>query len=107
MPAREAGVKLWSESNADSEEVPFAFLGDCVEGVVSQRGRHIGKSDLALTEELRVLRLLFTQNVARLADASGIVTITSVPGNHDETHRSLVDAKPHDLFAVDSLRAVQ
>lgn len=107
MQALDAGVERWSASDADSEEVLVAFLGDCIEGVVSQGGRNIGNNDLSLTEQLRVLRHLMTQTVARFADAGAVVTIASVPGNHDETHRSPVNAKPHDSFAVDSLRAVE
>src|SRR5699024_1942253 len=81
--------------------------GDCVEGVVSQGGKNIGNNDLTLTEQLRVLRHLMTQTIARFADAGAEVTVASVPGNHDETYRAPVNAKPHDSFAVDSLRAVQ
>lgn len=107
MSALEAGIKRWSESDADSEEVLIAFLGDCIEGVVSQGGKNIGNNDLTLTEQLRVLRHLMTQTIARFADAGAVVTVASVPGNHDETYRSPVNSKPHDSFAVDSLRAVE
>src|SRR5699024_9308662 len=103
MQVLDAGVTRWAESDADSEEVLIAFLGDCVEGVVSQGGKNIGNNDLTLTEQLRVLRHLMTQTVARFADAGAVVTVASVPGNHDETHRAPVNAKPHDSFAVDSL----
>lgn len=105
--ALDAGVRRWSESDADSEEVLIAFLGDCIEGVVSQSGRNIGNNDLTLTEQLRILRHLMMQTITRFTDAGAVVTVASVPGNHDETHRSPVNAKPHDSFAVDSLRAVE
>ena len=107
MQALEAGIERWASSDADSKELLIAFLGDCIEGVVSQGGRNIGNNDLTLTEQLRVLRHLMTQTVARFADAGAVVTVASVPGNHDETHRAPVNAKPHDSFAVDSLRAVE
>ena len=107
MQALEAGIERWASSDADSKELLIAFLGDCIEGVVSQGGRNIANNDLTLTEQLRVLRHLMTQTVARFADAGAAVTVASVPGNHDETHRAPVNAKPHDSFAVDSLRAVE
>lgn len=107
MSALDEGVRRWSESDADSEQVLIAFLGDCIEGVVSQGGKNIGNNDLTLTEQLRVLRHLMTQTIARFGDAGAVVTVASVPGNHDEPHRAPVQSKPHDSFAVDSLRAVE
>lgn len=106
MSALESGIERWASSDAESNDVLIAFLGDCIEGVVSQGGRNAGNNDLTLTEQLRVLRHLMTQTVARFADAGARVTVASVPGNHDETHRIPVNSKPHDSFAVDSLRAV-
>lgn len=90
-----------------TDTVLIAFLGDCIEGVVSQGGKVIGDSDLVLTDQLRLLRSLMTRAVLAFREVCPNVVVASVPGNHDQTHRSPVEAKPHDSFAVDSLRAVE
>lgn len=107
MSALDAAVDRWSTSDQESDELLIAFLGDCIEGVVSQGGRNIGNNDLTLTEQLRVLRHLMTKTLTRFAEAGARITVASVPGNHEEVYRSPVNSKPHDSYAVDSLRAVE
>lgn len=104
MSSLEAAIVRYEQD--PTGHVLVAFLGDCIEGIVSQRSKVIGDSDLTLTEQLRVLRHLMTQTVSRWRDTGASLTVASVPGNHDETHRAPVNAKPTDSFAVDSLHAV-
>ena len=85
----------------------IAFLGDCIDGIVSQGGKVIGGADLTLTEQLRLLRHLFQYAIQEVTKLVPEVHVASVPGNHDETHRQPVEAPAHDSFAVDSLRAVE
>ncbi|WP_051298074.1 metallophosphoesterase [Brevibacterium album] len=95
------------EARADPPEtILLAFLGDCVEGMVSQQGRVVGNSDLGLTDQLRVLRHLVTYAVLELQGLAGELHVATVPGNHDEAYRSPVPAAPTDSFAIDSVRAV-
>lgn len=101
----EAGVRKWQA--APTGHVIVAFLGDCIEGVVSQGGRNIANNDLSLTEQLRVLRHLMTRTITWFLGAGAKLTVLSVPGNHDETYRSPVQASPGDSFAVDALRTVE
>lgn len=97
---------------ADLEDIPaehvvLAFLGDCIEGSVSQGGKVMAGWDMNLTEQLRLLRHLMTYAIRRLLTVCDDITVASVPGNHDETHRSPLPSEPTDSYAVDSLRAVQ
>ncbi|GAA1645703.1 hypothetical protein GCM10009700_35130 [Brevibacterium sanguinis] len=94
-------------NEAPTGSVLIAFLGDCIEGVVSQGGRNIGENDLSLTDQLKVLRHLMTQTILQFEETGARLTILSVAGNHDEPYRSPVNAKPTDSFAIDSLRAVE
>lgn len=105
MSAMRAAVRRYNDN--PTGQVLIAFLGDCVEGVVSQGGRNIGNNDLTLTDQLKVLRHLMTQTVLEFQKTGAELTVASVPGNHDETYRSPVNSQPHDSFAVDSLRAVE
>lgn len=105
ISALQAAVRRYNENPTGT--VLVAFLGDCIEGVVSQGGKNIGNNDLTLTDQLRVLRHLMTQTVLEFSRTGADLTVASVPGNHDETYRNPVNSKPHDSFAVDSLRAVE
>lgn len=89
------------------EHVIVAFLGDCIEGVVSQGGRNIPNNDLPLTDQLRLLRHVMMNVIGMMVNTGAYVTVLSVPGNHDEAYRSPVNAQPRDSFAVDALRAVE
>lgn len=101
----ENAVMEWEKN--PTETVLITFLGDCIEGVVSQGGRNINNNDLTLTEQLRTLRHLMTRAVQAFHKQDVELHVASVPGNHDETHRNPVNAPPHDSFAVDSLKAVE
>lgn len=105
VSALQSAVRRYNENPTGT--VLIAFLGDCIEGVVSQGGKNIGNNDLSLTDQLRVLRHLMTQTVLEFSRTGADLTVASVPGNHDETYRNPVNARPHDSFAVDSLRAVE
>jgi predicted phosphodiesterase len=101
-----AGAMREIEDNPPSS-ILLAILGDCIEGVVSQKGRVIGSSDLGLTDQLRVLRHLLTHAIRELCRAGVMVHVAVVSGNHDEAFRDPVEASPNDSFAIDSVRAVE
>lgn len=67
--------------------VLLPWLGDCVEGTQSQGGRLVGRLDLTLTEQIRVLRRLAAEQVTAFADLADHVTVAAVPGNHGEALR--------------------
>lgn len=95
----------WEKNPTDT--ILIAFLGDCIEGIVSQGGRNINNNDLTLTEQLRTLRHLMTHTIQTFHKRGVALHVASVPGNHDETHRTPVSSRPDDSYAVDSLRAVE
>lgn len=68
--------------------VLLAFVGDCPEGTQSQGGRLIARLDLTLTEQIRVLRRLFADEVSAFADLTDTITVAAVPGNHGEATRT-------------------
>lgn len=62
-------------------------VGDCIEGLVSQGGSLAKRTDLGLTEMVRVYRRLLWAQVRTYAAIAPKVLVAVVPGNHDEAHR--------------------
>lgn len=90
-----------------TESVLIAFLGDLVEGFVSQGGRVAGYSELTLTEQLRLMRHLALYAIQQFRDACADVHIVTAPGNHGEALRAPFSTKPSDNFDTDVIRSVQ
>lgn len=87
-------------------EILISWVGDCIEGMVSQGGRNSRRTELTTTQQVRLLRLLMTETIRAFAPLSNKVTVVSVPGNHDEAQREPVSTDPSDSWAVDALVAV-
>ena len=66
------------------------WLGDCIEGIVSQNARMLTTLDISITEQVRAYRRLMMHQIATLAPLAEKVIIPVVPGNHDETTRTQV-----------------
>lgn len=104
-------VKRWKESVANAlagwhGNVHIAFLGDLIEGYVSQGGANIAQTDLTLTEQLRVARHLVSWTIQEAVNIRGEVIVSAVPGNHGETTR--VQGRPHtDSHDLDIVSSVQ
>jgi predicted phosphodiesterase len=62
--------------------------GDCIEGTMSGGGNRLSRLDLTLTEMLRVYRRTTLAIVQDYADLADKVTVSVVPGNHDEAIRT-------------------
>lgn len=86
--------------------VHIAFLGDCIEGNVSQGGKNLWRTELTVTEQVRVLRRLMLYAIDAYAPLAERVTVVSVPGNHDEAQRLPVATRSDDSWAVDALVAI-
>ena len=84
----------------------IAFMGDCMEGFVSQGGKNAWRTELTLTEQLRLTRRLFLYAIDQFAPLTERLTVVSVPGNHDEAVRSPGMTRYDDSFAIDALVAV-
>jgi hypothetical protein len=83
-----------------------SFVGDCIEGMVSQGGRNARRTVLSTTQQVNLLRQLMIETVKAFAPLTGKLIIVSVPGNHDEAQREPVSTDGSDSWAVDALRAV-
>lgn len=89
------------------DTIVIAWMGDCIEGFVSQNGANAWRTVLTLTEQLRIIRRLMLRAIDRFIDEgyTDIVAI-SVPGNHGDTIRVPVTTRSDDSFDTDALVAV-
>ncbi|QFG12892.1 MRE11 double-strand break endo/exonuclease [Arthrobacter phage Mimi] len=83
-----------------------SFVGDCIEGMVSQGGRNARRTVLSTTQQVNLLRKLMIETVKAFAPLTNDLKVVSVPGNHDEAQREPVSTDGSDSWAVDALRAV-
>ena len=81
------------------------WMGDCIEGMVSQRGRLVATLDLTITQQVRAYRRLMMHQIAMLAPLAIKVLIPVLPGNHDETFRDQI-MPVHDSWAIEGASAV-
>lgn len=101
----EAAVAEAGRHRGEFARVHLPWLGDCVEGHVSQGGRLATRQDLTLTEQIDLLENLMLDQVRAFAGLAPRVTVVSVPGNHDETTRQFA-TRGDDSHAVQALRSV-
>lgn len=71
----------------DIEHVHIAWLGDHVEGFVSQGGANVWRTQLTLTEQIRLTRRVMAYAVIKFAPLATRLTVVAVPGNHGEAVR--------------------
>lgn len=103
----EAAVAIYkAQGSGRPEHVHIAWLGDCIEGNVSQGGKNMWRTRQTVTEQVRVLRRIMLYVIDLFAPHAKRVTVVSVPGNHDEAMRLPVATRSDDSWAVDSLIAV-
>jgi hypothetical protein len=88
------------------ENLVLPWLGDCIEGSVSQGGRNISNLDVSPVEQVRIYRRLMMHELAVLAPLGRRVLVPVVPGNHDETTR-VQNLGPRDSWAIEGAVAVQ
>ena len=87
-------------------QIVLPQLGDCIEGSTSQNGKVLGRSDLSITQQVRIGRRVLMNWVKAFAPLSESVIVPVVPGNHDEPHRILI-TDPVDSWQVEIASAVQ
>ena len=68
--------------------VVLLFGGDCPEGTQSQGGRLVARLDLTLTEQIRVLRRIISDEVTAFATLTDSLTVAACAGNHGEATRT-------------------
>ena len=89
--------------------VMLPWLGDCIEGLVSQGGAlaAAGRLDLTMSEQLRVYRRLMLYQIQQFAGLTDRIIVPVVPGNHDEVQRAgKVVRRYDDSWAIEGAVAV-
>lgn len=89
--------------------IMLPWLGDCIEGLVSQGGAlaAAGRLDLTMTEQLRVYRRLMLHQIQQFAPLADRIIVPVVPGNHDEVQRvGKVQRRYDDSWALEGAVAV-
>jgi hypothetical protein len=71
----------------DIGHVHVSFLGDHIEGFMSQGGANVWRTPLTLNEQIRLTRRVMTHALTTFAPMAERVTMAAVPGNHGETAR--------------------
>lgn len=87
-------------------QIVLPQLGDCIEGTTSQSGKVIGRSDLSVTQQVRIGRRVLMNWVKSFAPLTESLVVPVVPGNHDEPHR-IVITDPVDSWQIEIASAVQ
>jgi hypothetical protein len=81
-------------------------LGDCIEGSTSQNGKVLGRSDLGVSQQVRIGRRVLMAWIKAFAPLCEELIVPVVPGNHDETHRIMM-TDPIDSWQIEVVAAVQ
>ncbi|MBT2587969.1 hypothetical protein [Arthrobacter sp. ISL-95] len=102
----DAGVAQYLQLHDHLAHVHVAWLGDCVEGFVSQGGKNAWRTNGTITEQVRLLRRIMLYAIDAYAPYCKRLTVVSVPGNHDEAMRHPVSTRSDDSWAIDALVAV-
>ena len=68
----------------EPEHVVVAFMGDHVEGFVSQGGANAWRTQMPLTEQIRLTRRMMIYAMDRFETLGIPMSMVAVPGNHDQ-----------------------
>lgn len=69
------------------EHIHIAWLGDHIEGFVSQGGANVWRTQLTLNEQIRLTRRVMLHALLIFSPICSRLTMAAVPGNHGETVR--------------------
>jgi len=81
-------------------------LADNIEGCVSQNGKVMTRSDLGVSDQVRVSRRLLTYKIKSFAPYTDSLIVPAINGNHDETTRFGL-TNPNDSWQIDVVSQVQ
>ncbi|QDM55995.1 MRE11 double-strand break endo/exonuclease [Gordonia phage Trax] len=96
---------LFAQDYTHIDGVQLAFVGDCMEGVVSQGGKNLWLTSETITEQTRIFRRLLLWTVDQFRHHVPKVYLDVVNGNHDEAQR-MMNTKPGDGWATECAIAV-
>jgi hypothetical protein len=71
----------------DIGHIHIAWLGDHIEGFVSQGGANVWRTNLTLNEQIRLTQAVMLHALKTFAPLADKVTMAAVPGNHGESVR--------------------
>lgn len=84
----QAYVRYWDYAKRfDFGHVHVAWLGDHVEGFNSQGGANVWRTNLTLSEQIRLTRRVMLHALLLFSDAAERVSMAAIPGNHGDTTR--------------------
>lgn len=86
-------------------QIALPQLGDCIEGMTSQKGKVMGRHDIGVSEQVRVGRRVLLAQIKAMAQLAPKIIVPVVPGNHDEVQRFLI-GRPEDSWAIDVVASV-
>jgi predicted phosphodiesterase len=84
---RAADTLLMYQRIFDIGHIHIAWLGDHVEGFVSQGGANVWRTVLTLNEQIRLTHAVMLHALKLFAPLAEKVTMVAVPGNHGESVR--------------------
>ena len=87
-------------------QIALPQLGDCIEGMTSQKGKVMGRHDIGVSQQVQVGRRVLMAQIKIMAPLAPKLIIPVVPGNHDEVQRFLV-SRPEDSWALEIVKAVE
>lgn len=87
-------------------QIALPQLGDCIEGMTSQKGKVMGRHDIGVSEQVRVGRRMLLAQIKAMAPLAPKIIVPVVPGNHDEVQRFLV-GRPEDSWQIDVVASVE
>lgn len=84
---RAADLLIEYRKRYDIGHVHLGWLGDHIEGFVSQGGANAWRTRLTLTDQIRLTRRVMAHALELFAPLAERVSMTAVPGNHGEAVR--------------------
>ncbi|MFC4089386.1 hypothetical protein [Micromonospora sp. GCM10011541] len=78
---------LWHSEQFGIGHVHLGWLGDHIEGFVSQGGANVWRTPLTLNEQIRLTRRVMLYALELFAPLAERVSMAAVPGNHGESVR--------------------
>lgn len=87
-------------------QIALPQLGDCIEGMTSQKGKVMGRHDIGVAQQVQVGRRVLMAQIKSMAPYATKIIVPVVPGNHDEVQRFLV-SRPEDSWQIEIVRAVE
>jgi len=87
--------------------IHISWVGDFIEGMVSQGGRNARRTELTTTQQVQLMQTLMIFTIKAFAPLTTKLTIDSVPGNHDQAQREPVSTDSSDSWAVQALSSIK